>query len=93
MLGIAAGPSASRPMKARFHSDKLCSHTADAADDHIYVWVSSEIQQPARNLNDAKACAILRLIVDLWMRSKLLDVTIVVPDANLPVLHPTPYFK
>ena len=29
------------PTKAPFHSDKRCSHTADAADEHIYGWVSS----------------------------------------------------
>ena len=59
-------------MKAPFHSDKRCSHSADAADEHIYVWVSSEIRQPARNLNDAEGCAILRLILDCWMRSNCL---------------------
>ena len=31
------------PMKAPSHFDKRCSHTANAADEHIYVWVSSEI--------------------------------------------------
>ena len=77
-------------MKAPFHSDKRCSHTADAADEHIYGWMSSEIRQPARNLNNAKGCAILRLILDRWMRSILLNVTIVDPDANLPVLSPSP---
>ena len=80
-------------MKAPFHSDKRCSHTADAADEPIYGWVSSEIRQPARHLNDAKACAILRLILDRWMRCILLNVTIVDPDANLLVLHPSPCLK
>ena len=80
-------------MQAPFHSDKRCSHTADAADEHIYGWVSSEIRQPASNLNDAKGCAILRLILDRWMRSILLNVTMVDPDANLPVLHPSPCLK
>ena len=73
-------------MEAPFHSDKRRSHTADAADEHIYIWVSSEIRQPAQNLNDAKGCAILRLILDRWMRSILLKVTIVDPDANVPRL-------
>ena len=81
------------PIKAPFRSDKRCSHTAGAADEHIYGWVSSEIRQPARNLNDAKGCAILRLIPDPWMRSMLLNVTIVESDANLPVLHPSPCLK
>ena len=67
--------------------------SADAANEHIYGWVSSEIRQPAQNLNDAKGCAILRLILDRWMRSILLNVTIVDPDANLPVLHPSPCLK
>ena len=74
------------PMKVPFHSDKRCSHT-------VYVWVSSEIRQPAPYLIDAKGCAILRLILDRWMRSILLNVTIVDLDAKLPVLHPTPCFK
>ena len=81
------------PMKVPFHSDKRCSHTADAADEQILGWVSSEIRQPARYLNDAKGCAILRLILDCWMRSILLNVTIVDPDTNLPVLHPSPCLK
>ena len=80
-------------MKALFNSDKRCSHTADAADEHMYDWVSSEIRQPARNLNDAKGCAILRLILDRLMRSILLNVTYVDPGANLPVLHPSPCLK
>ena len=46
-----------------------------------------------RNLNDAKGCAILRLILDRWMCSILLNVAIVDPDANLPVLHPSPCLK
>ena len=81
------------PINAPFHSHKRRSHTVDAADEHIYVWVSSEIRQRARNLNDAKGCAILRLILDRWMRSILLNVTNVGPDANLPVLHPSPCRK
>ena len=60
--------------KAPFHSRKRCSHTAYAADEHIYVWVCSKIRQPARNLNDAKGYAILRLILDRRMRSILLNV-------------------
>ena len=80
-------------MKAPFRSDKRCSHTADATNEHIYGWVSSEIRQPARNLNDAKGCANLPLILDRWMRSILLNVTIVDPDANVPVLHPSPCLK
>ena len=69
-------------MKDSFCSDKRCSHTADATHVHIYSGVSSEIRQPARNLNDAKGCAILRLILDSWMPSILLNVTIVDPDAT-----------
>ena len=80
-------------MKPPFHSHKRCSHTANAADEHIYVWVSFEIRQPARNLSGAKGCAILRLILDRWMRSILLKVTIVDRDANVPVLHPWPCLK
>ena len=80
-------------MNAPFRSHKRCSHTADATDEHIYGWVSFEIWQPARNLNDAKGFAILRLILDRWMRSILLNVTIVDSDANLPVLHPLPCLK
>ena len=80
-------------MKAPFRSDKRCSHTADAPDEQIYGWVSSEIRQPARNLNDAKGCAILPLILDRLMRSILLNETIVDPNANLPVLHPSPCLK
>ena len=81
------------PREARFHSDQRCSHIADAADEHIYGWLSTEVRQPARNLNNAKHCAFLQLILDRWMRSILLNVEIVHPDANLPVLHPTPCFK
>ena len=80
-------------MKGPFHSHKRCSCTADAANEHIYMWVSSEIRQPARNLNDAKGCAILSLILQRWMRSILLNVTIVNPDANLPVRHPSACLK
>ena len=81
------------PTDAPFHSDQRCRHIADAADEHIYGLVSSKVRQPARNLNDAKRCAILRLILDRWMRSILLNVAIIDPHANLPVLHPTQCFK
>ena len=80
------------PAEARFHSDQRCSHIADAADEHIYGWVSSEVRQPARNLNDTKCFGILGLILDRWMRSILLNVAMVDPDANLPVLLPKPWF-
>ena len=55
--------------------------------------MSSEIPQPAQDLNDEKGCAILRLILDRLMRSILLNVTIVDPDANLPVVHLSPFLK
>ena len=54
--------------RARFHSDQRCSHIADAANEHIFGWVSSEVRQPARNPDGAKRCAILRLSLDRWMR-------------------------
>ena len=80
-------------MKAPFHSHKRCSHTAKAADEHICAWVSSEILQAARNLNDTKGCATLRLILNRSMRSILLNVATVNPDSNLPVFHPSPCLK
>ena len=81
------------PTEAPFHSDQRCSHIADAADEHSYGWVSSEVRQPARNLHNAQRCATLRLILDRWMRSILPHIAIVDPDANLSVLDPTPSFK
>ena len=38
------------PMKALFHSHKRCSHTADAADEHIYVWATCTESQRRKGL-------------------------------------------
>ena len=81
------------PTEAPFHSDQRCNHVADAANEHIYGRVSSEVQQPARKDNDVKRCAMLRLNMEHLMRSILLNVAIVDPDANLLVPHPTACLK
>ena len=81
------------PTEAAFHSEQRCSHIANAADEHISGWVSSDVRQSAKNLNDPKRSAFLRPTLDCWMRFILRNVAIVDPDANLPVLHPTSCFK
>ena len=65
MLGIGDGLSANKPTSPRIPR-KLrcsCSHIADVADEYIYGWVSSEVRQPARNLNDTRHGANLGLIL------------------------------